>query len=794
MVGALIGLSIAGGMILIWRTYQGQNVVSIQQGPFEEQKERGEMRSVRENFSFAPYVLETSVFTPNIPDVKAGLGELDNLKNFESPVGPQKDYPTRTVAYALTDQNRKSLAEKNFFVSPIHDLKFNKSPDAESMRVDDWTDTYQTIGGWYGEFYRAPENTPFVTTDYMLHVYHRLLEKEFEHAENTVLYEHVRSLSQKLFDLAIEGAGESAGYERQSFERLSGYFMVPLALTESVRLEAEADSFADTKIDTLDTALAVLDLYRHQMNPEIADQVEKELRLIFDASQITQSPLLGKYELQANPNYSEDYSQFGPRSHYAKNSILRAYFRSMMWFGRQNFLAASPDLMRDSLSIARWMEDANLIKEWEAIYIPTTFFVGESDDLGIYEYQELLKQLEDKHDLFSDDIKQAQELVKEYRGPAVLSSVLVGDSVIGSTKQDLLDSTRGFRFMGQRFTPDAFIFNQLTQGQELGPNLPSMPTALMVMAAFGDQSSDPLLENWIAKNAPDSREAIHTKLDELKGKFSALSEDMWTQNIYWGWIRTLKTLFQDTDRLSGYPYFMKEEAWRNKDTNAALGSWTELKHDTLLYAKQSYAEMGGGGNEPTKKPAVPKGYVEPNMEYWDRLLALSQMTYQGMDRLGLLDQEMQGRNEQFLASLRFFRDIAYQEIENKIIADADFERLRMEPGKLSEVISALPGDVRIEDHARSAIIADVHTDIPGGQILYEATGKPNSIFVAVKDANGVRLTRGLVYSYYEFSGPLAKRLTDKNWRAAIYNEEDLSSDGEGKIPFPEAPEWTNHLK
>ena len=45
---------------------------------------------------------------------------------------------------------------------------------------------------------------------------------------------------------------------------------------------------------------------------------------------------------------------------------------------------------------------------------------------------------------------------------------------------------------------------------------------------------------------------------------------------------------------SGYPSFMTNSAWTRKDLNTILGSWTELKHDTLLYAKQVMAEMGGG--------------------------------------------------------------------------------------------------------------------------------------------------------------------------------------------------------
>ena len=52
-------------------------------------------------------------------------------------------------------------------------------------------------------------------------------------------------------------------------------------------------------------------------------------------------------------------------------------------------------------------------------------------------------------------------------------------------------------------------------------------------------------------------------------------------------------------RMQRYPAFMRTQAWARKDIHTALGSWTELKHDTILYAKQVMAEMGGGGPEET---------------------------------------------------------------------------------------------------------------------------------------------------------------------------------------------------
>ncbi len=806
VVGALLGLLVAGGMIGVWKVFH-QTFSLPSGGGSKTHTDIGAMKSVRDHFSFAPYNLDVSKFTPAVPAASIGLSEISNLKNFENPVPAQKEGRTDTVPFSFSEAQKQALTTKNFFVAPVHDLRFKQDPAAEELRYDDWTSVYKGIGGFFDAHYRAPENAPFVTTDLALHVYHRLLEKEFEHAENGILFQHLGVLSKTLYQKALNNAAQSSGDEKASDERLAGFFAVPMVLIETAQAEADSEMAMDTQADTLEATLAALAKHRSEMDPGIADQVASEIKLIFDASQVQVGPLLGKYQQAANPDYLEDYTQYTPRSHYGKNSVLRTYFRSMMWYGRQNFLAKSPELLRDSLSVATWMEDPTLKKDWEAIYIPTTFFVGESDDLGIYEYQDLVKQLGEKTSWSPGDLALAETKVKAYRGPAVLSSVLMGDDVLSSTTDDLKESTRGFRFMGQRFTPDAFIFTELTKGQEKGPKLPSMPTALMVMAAFGDKTSDPLLEQWITANALDSRDAIHEKLSGLKNKFAGLSDDMWTQNIYWGWIRTLKTLFQDSSQLSGYPGFMQQDAWRLKNTNAALGSWTELKHDTLLYAKQAYAEMGGGGDEPPTTPPVPMGYVEPNMEFWDRLLALSKMTTQGMSDLGLLDQDMQYRNDQFNDSVTFFRSLALQEIENKKIAEDDFERLRLEPGKLSSVLTPLAGETATEDQARSALIADVQTDVPEKKILYEATGIPDSVFVAVKDVNGTRLTRGLVYSYYEFAGPLAKRYTDEIWKRAVYGNagtgglEDVvghsSKDGqtlEDGTPFPPKPAWTKQLQ
>jgi hypothetical protein len=61
--------------------------------------------------------------------------------------------------------------------------------------------------------------------------------------------------------------------------------------------------------------------------------------------------------------------------------------------------------------------------------------------------------------------------------------------------------------------------------------------------------------------------------------------------FYHKWLKTIGQLFAPVENL---PYFKKDPLYIFKNLATYMGSYTELKHDTLLYTKQAYAELGGG--------------------------------------------------------------------------------------------------------------------------------------------------------------------------------------------------------
>lgn len=745
----------------------------------ETDTNNGTDQSYQLNMNFAKYDLKKTAYNPVLSDYSIATNEITNFSNFEKKLGK-----------SFSEVQKKALNESNFFVVKNTDKFWKDSVDEFSSRSDDWTYLYdEVISGENSRCWRNPEDAVFITSDFLLHVYHRLLEKEFEYIENSKMYPILSEMTNRLFEKAAElYQQQTVEANKESYGRILAYLAIPKSILDSAKEELGL-SMVDQKKDTDERIYAKLEQIKAKIPKEAYDTALAELKLVLGQKDAAPSPIFGKYLAEADLVNLQDYTQFTPRSHYSKNSVLRSYFRAMMWYGRNNFALNSKELTRDAMNLTLILKKSGQLKNWENIYTPTAFLVGKSDDLGILEYQEVLDKLK-VGDIDESSVAQIQSEMKNYQGPKVMSSMFFGDKVFTTTKQELLDKTKGFRLMGQRFTPDAFVFTSLTQGDEMadpetGQKLPSSTTALLVMSILGNKTADNLAQDWIETKVNDSNKVLNRNINELKNEFSKLTQETWTQNIYWGWLYTLKSLNQEDVGKNGYPNFIKNGDWNKKNLLASLGSWAELKHDTLLYAKQSYAEMGGGGGECEDKPVV-KGYVEPNIEFLDRLIALIKMTTEGLSKEGLVDEGITWRNNQLLKEVEFYKTIAVKQLQNEIISDDDFESLRNSPGFLDRILTNITNDEMKEKDARSALIADVHTDATRKQeILYEANGIPNYIFVAVKDKNGTRLTRGLVYDYYEFTQPLGQRLKDEDWQKITYTQD--------KSKLPDQQDWVKSL-
>jgi hypothetical protein len=218
-----------------------------------------------------------------------------------------------------------------------------------------------------------------------------------------------------------------------------------------------------------------------------------------------------------------------------------------------------------------------------------------------------------------------------------------------------------------------------------------------------------------------------------------------------------------------------------KDLHTALASWTELKHDTILYAKQVMAEMGGGGpSEP------PHGYVEPNPEAYARLRALAMMTRSGLSDRNLLSQTTGGNLDNLIDLLEFLQTISEKELAGQEITDEEYWRIQYFGGALEGLTIAAAdrdGDnpnYRDLSDQKAALVADVATGIDkDGNLLEEGVGEPAIIIVILPDSPW-RIGFGSVFTYYEFTVSPSERMTDETWQALVAGGN-----------APPAPEWTS---
>jgi hypothetical protein len=163
---------------------------------------------------------------------------------------------------------------------------------------------------------------------------------------------------------------------------------------------------------------------------------------------------------------------------------------------------------------------------------------------------------------------------------------------------------------------DSHVFSNLVYDRVgKGTIMRMMPNPLdIAYAALGNDDALALLGDELAKYpyAPDL-EAMRILVDEH-------GADYWDSTLYTGWLGALRALSPavggTTPAGSELPSIALTEGWGRRLTNTQLGSWSELRHDTILYAKQSYT--AGMVCE------FPDAYVDPYPELFRRLQRFAQ--------------------------------------------------------------------------------------------------------------------------------------------------------------------------
>lgn len=630
----------------------------------------------------------------------------------------------------FTDAQKKFIEENAFMLAKT------KAANEEFFEYDQLFALYDA-----NEYKNIPN---FVTTDSMAHVFHIFYDGFLREIEKNELYEKSVEMTEKLLKSNIEI------YNNLENERL-----------KEIELK---------NVEFFAVGSKLLGLEPENLPKEAEETVNAELKLIEDKALADSKITGGKV----------DYSQMTVRGHYTRDEILEKYFKFTMYSGQIGLFPFDDFGMPDEDAILQALlitysayNDPEVFKTWTEVTDPINLLVESADDLSIRDYGKVLYSVYGKEiDLEKlDDEKKLEtcaKLIQELPKPMIAE--FLGQS---------------FRFIPQRKVLDNVMMQNVVDVKaSLGePSKRPIYTGLDVSTMLGNKKAKEL-------SYQDKYNSYWDKYKERTKKNISLIESMsdsgWQKNMYRGWLWMLKSY--NNEYGEGYPKFMQNENWKIKDIASSLGSYAELKHDTVLYGKPVVAEAGGGG-----PMEIPKGYVEPNLEFFEKLSWLLEYTKVNLKDREMLSEDKEEKLDYFKETVDRLATVVKKELNNETLTKEEYYFLYEIGGYMESImINFVENDseyavrswyeIENQTDVRMPVVVDLMNvvenvcDIPEGKILSIATGAPTEIYAVFPIEGELYMGRGAVFSYYEFLAD--ERLTDEKWQKELLQGTN-----------PELPSW-----
>ena len=606
----------------------------------------------------------------------------------------------------------------------------------------------------------------FISTDAILHSFHISYDRILQDVEVGLLESRLVDL---LWDLhnSIPQLHNKYSNNSQMLTMLKDvdiYFTVPLLL-----LEENADPFY----------------------PENGSKIDTILNWIYNEQGFVPSLLF------SSTCRVMDWSQFKPRGHYVYNPStqidLEHYFRAMMWLGRVELYLIGPttvpvvcdsqkfvDIQRqaiDAFLIDELFDFANADSKYQEIEDVLKFFVGESDNVTLPHLDYLRQAVSiDSASQLLDSLKMVEfqdTLANQaFAYQLILSQILFSDPMDPTQ----IKPASSFLLYGQRFVIDSYVtasvvFDRIIyQGSKICRLYPS---TLDVLFSLGNSASAQLLINEL------NEYHYSTNLAALRYLIDRYEPEFWESSFYNYWLNSIRLLNPPLNR-EELPEFMQTAAFWQQKINTQLSSWTELRHDNLLYAKQSYT----GGTI----CSYPFSFVEPFPEFFENLKEMSMEAHNYFSSLDFPDpirkQLIVDYFSVFYGTADTLQSIAQKELSGTLFSAGEIsflQRMLYETGSSGIVYDGWYPNLFYDDPFRGLygyeglmdsdhIVADIHTTPTTcgggylGAISHVGTGPVNvGIFVTKNHQGDLTAFAGPVMSYYEYRTLDFLRLTDEEW-------------------------------
>lgn len=642
-------------------------------------------------------------------------------------------------------QNNRKLANIN---NVVNFIQFEGLPDILIKRLK--VCGYAIVPAEHDQLYHLYDKNnyqyipSFVTTDLYLQLMHLHYSNLMKKLELKRLYQSYCTMLAALHQRSIAAVRAAPNSTvRDAAEFSTAYYAIGLSLLSQEEPLDSEEPFA--------TTVEVTESY-HSM---VAEELEK-IRVANSMG----SEFLG-FKLF-------DYTQLQPRGHYTGNDSLQMYFRAVKWLMTAPFII-SEDKGLNAAICAGYFLRASGEDEYHQIEKTLNFLVGDPDNLSLVDVVDILNRKYPKMPLAS--------LLEKKTADAIRSDLYATDPQRISPRAASKDAAREFSkkrlfFMAGRYTFDAEILQRLVNVQCPEIKRP-FPKGLDVFATLRLGPAESLLVHTYQE--VHHWPAYADSLKMLQKKEEAFTS--WNATSYNKRMDVIRSLFHSDPRC---PYFMKLPEWDFKTLTTALASWTQLKHEVILYAKQPFAaECGEGGGPP---PPEHIGYVEPNLMFWQRCTELIDLTSKTFRDNKMETEDFVELQEELRGLAEFLRSVSEKELSEQRLTKEEYDQIAWIGGRVENISEKIRGPyLAEEDPERStALVADVYTF--NTDCLEEAVGKVDEIYVVVEIDGLLYLTRGGVLSYYEFTQPTSNRLTDLQWQ-------DVLKDKNG----PARPVWINDV-
>lgn len=647
--------------------------------------------------------------------------------------------------YKLTDYEKSLLQNNGFMVSE----RLSKTSFGEALM----------------EVYHS-DLPVFISTDAILHAFHISYDRILMDVELAVLINNLKTILSQMRAKMPQLDAKYSAYPQmqQMLEDVDLYITIPLRL-----LDEAAEPY-------------------YSSNQE---RFGKLLNKIYDANGFSFETIFSEACVRI------DWSQFKPRGHYVSQSHpeLAKYFRAMMWLGRMEIYLLPPDAYPDPPCLIQSFDDITrqtinsyLISElfdlsdswqlYQDIEEILRFFVGESDNVTLenLSYLKEAVQFESATELL-DSLKliEFQDSLKNqsFAYQLILSQILVSNNPL---EPDSLVPASAFLLFGQRFVIDSYVTGSVVFDRIFYNGLKIcrlFPSTLDPMFALGNNAALQLLQSELEQYHYSSN------LAALRFLIDSYDEVFWSGTIYNTWLNSLRKLNPPDDR-NNLPQFMQGAAFWQQKLNTQLSSWAQLRHDNLLYAKQSYT----GGTV----CSYPYTYIEPFPELYNALKSFSETAVEKFQNLPFNNAWLKNNIIEFfnyfgpvmdtlkVISEKILKGKAFTQQENNFMKTIIYDN--PDPGSGEPPYRGWYPRIIYEDYEhgfkgmleKDHIAADIHTtpsDCSGnyyGWISHVGTGPINlGVFIAEIPGTGNVAFVGPFLSYYEYVTTNFLRLTDEEW-------------------------------